>query len=82
MPEPPSERPNTRRVAASGRDMQTFVLAQAVIEHSTLSSMSTSVSTGIGDVRYQLGALVESLDATKILIGLGIVVLIMVFWRR
>jgi len=62
--------------------MQTFVLAQAVIEHSTLSSMSTSVSTGIGDVRYQLGALVESLDATKILIGLGIVVLIMVFWRR
>ncbi len=59
--------------------MQTFILAQALTEHATLTS---TISTGFGDARYHLGAFVESLDATKVLIGLGVIVLIMVLWRR
>lgn len=59
--------------------MQTFVLAQAVVEHAALSS----VSTGIADARYQLGVFVESLDATRVLIGLGVVAVVMFFfWRK
>ncbi len=58
--------------------MQTFLLGQAVLEHAALSSISTTV----GSARYQLGVFVESLDTTKLLIGIGFVVLVMVLWRR
>jgi hypothetical protein len=70
--------PPARRAAAPGRDMQTFLLAQAVLEHAALSAISTVVS----DARYELSVFADSVDATKIVIGLGLVVLIGFLWRR
>ncbi len=62
--------------------MQTFLLGQAVIEHSALSSISSGISGGIGDARYQLGVFIENMDATRVFIGLAIVVLLMLRWRK
>ncbi len=58
--------------------MQTFFLAQAVLEHAQLSSLSTVVT----DARYQIDALIGSLTLPEIFIGLGVVLLIMIAWRR
>ena len=58
--------------------MQTFFLAQAVLEHAQLGS----VATGFADVRYHLDAFVDSLTLPEIFIGLGVVLLILIAWRR
>lgn len=58
--------------------MQTFFLAQAVVEHSLLSSMTAL----IGDATYQLQAFIAEMNTTHIVIGLAIVGALMFFWRR
>src|SRR5512133_2834572 len=66
------------RVAAVGGEMEPFFLAQALVEHGALSSFSA----GLDAARNELSIFVESLDATKLLIGLGIIAFVMILWRR
>ncbi len=58
--------------------MQNFLLAQAVVEHSILSS----ITSGISDSTYRLQVFVSEMSVAQIAIGLGVVVLLMFWWRR
>jgi hypothetical protein len=58
--------------------MQTFFLAQAVLEHSQLSSLATVFT----DARYEIDALVDQITLPEIFIGLGVIVLILIAWRK
>ncbi len=58
--------------------MQTFVLAQALVEHSALSSMTT----GIGNAFYEMRVFVEGVNTTQLVIGVAIVLALAFWWRR
>ncbi len=58
--------------------MQTFVLAQALVEHSALSSMTT----GIGNAFYELSVFFDGLSTTQIVVVGIAVVAVLVFWLR
>ncbi len=58
--------------------MQNFLLAQAVVEHSVLSSIASGISEGT----YQVQAFVADMNVTQIAISLAIVVFLMFWWKR
>ncbi len=58
--------------------MQTFLLAQALVEHSILSS----VGSGISDATYEVQLFISEMTVTHVVIGLGVVVLLLFWWRR
>jgi hypothetical protein len=71
-------RPRPRRRAGEGHQMQTFLLAQAVLEHSMLSSWR-SVADQAGD---QIQVLVDTMGTPRIAVAIVVAVLLMVWLRR
>ncbi len=78
MHELTSGAPEGRFALIRDNKMQNFVFAQAVLEHAALSSISTSFA----DARFHVDAFVDSLTLPEVLVGLGVVLLILIAWRR
>ncbi len=58
--------------------MQNFLLAQAVVEHSILSSITSGINSGT----YRLQMFISEMTVTQMVVGLGVVVLLLLLWRR